>query len=865
MRDVMRVRAPLIVLCSLVATGATASEPARTVTVAPGSRYEAGWLHGFFLGAHWRDAWTTPVTVPVLDLETFDGGLRPDREGGGLETTNLHFKSGNGHTWAFRSVDKDPTRVLDPDTRASLIGDLAQDQTSSAHPFGALVVPPLLDVAGVLHATPQILVLPDDPRLGPFREHAGMMGLMEERIERGLAREHKIADTIELLKRLERRSDESVDARSYLRARLVDILVGDWDRHLAQWRWARFDDGPGRSWRPIPRDRDQALSRFDGVVPFVAEYYTKPLAGFGPGYAPIDKLTFAGASIDRRFLVPLDRAAWEAVADDLAARLTDAVISEAVHRLPPPTYAHGGEEIERCLRARRDALPAAARDFYRLLAGEVDVRGTEAGEDFRVDRKPGGAVEVAVYARSADEGEAARVPFFHRTFLPDETSEIRLYTMGGADRILVEGTADRSIPVHVVAPERRVAVEDGSSRSSSLDVHEPLPDDPPSPFDVERLGAEQAGELSHYEPFRDWGRDWLFFPQLSYDGSRGLVFGGYMQRTGYGFELDPRASVMNFGAAWSTGTSQPRLEYSADLRTRTALRGLVYLAYSGMDQAKYFGVGNETPRDSGLASSGFYDVTQRQFTANALLDVSVAGPLHARAGALFQHALSVDHSGIFATARPEGADGLSLLSPEVGVHLDTRGGTFTDRRGFAVDVMGRYTPSIFGNPAAFTKLRGEISGSIGGHLLTDVLLSLRVAGESNWGSYPYFESAFLGGSAYGGVLDVTGTSRGNVLRGYDLNRFAGDAAFVANAELAIALGRVRTVVPLRYGLVGLADLGRVFLEGESSSKWHTGYGGGVWLGMFASGTTFQLATAVKATVVHSEEGTAFYLASAFSF
>ncbi len=91
----------ITVSCCLVCAGATAaSEPAPVVTVAPGARYGAGRIHSFFLGEHWRDVWTTAIEVPVLDLNAFDGGLRPDRLGGGLETKNLHFKSANGRTWA---------------------------------------------------------------------------------------------------------------------------------------------------------------------------------------------------------------------------------------------------------------------------------------------------------------------------------------------------------------------------------------------------------------------------------------------------------------------------------------------------------------------------------------------------------------------------------------------------------------------------------------------------------------------------------------------------------------------------------------------------------------------------------------------
>ena len=206
---------------------------------------------------------------------------------------------------------------------------------------------------------------------------------------------------------------------------------------------------------------------------------------------------------------------------------------------------------------------------------------------------------------------------------------------------------------------------------------------------------------------------------------------------------------------------------------------------------------------------------------------------------------------------------MTLASAEVGLALDTRTGIFVSRRGLSLQVTGRHTPKIFSNPAAFSKLRGEVSAAMGGHVLTDMLLDLRVAGERNWGNYPFFESAFIGGAAQRSPLDLTGASTGSLLRGYDLNRFAGDASLVGNAELQVALGKLNAVLPFRYGLVGLADAGRVFVAGESSSQWHTGYGGGVWLGVFASGIDFQLASSIKATVVHSDEGTSFYLFSGF--
>ena len=44
-----------------------------SVVVVPGEIYKAGSFHRFLLGDNYRDLWTTPVKVPVLDLGGFHG------------------------------------------------------------------------------------------------------------------------------------------------------------------------------------------------------------------------------------------------------------------------------------------------------------------------------------------------------------------------------------------------------------------------------------------------------------------------------------------------------------------------------------------------------------------------------------------------------------------------------------------------------------------------------------------------------------------------------------------------------------------------------------------------------------------------
>ena len=48
--------------------------------------YEASDFVRFFAGDHWRDLWITPIKVPILNLQTYAGGLIPIKKGGGQQT-----------------------------------------------------------------------------------------------------------------------------------------------------------------------------------------------------------------------------------------------------------------------------------------------------------------------------------------------------------------------------------------------------------------------------------------------------------------------------------------------------------------------------------------------------------------------------------------------------------------------------------------------------------------------------------------------------------------------------------------------------------------------------------------------------------
>ena len=209
--------------------------------------------------------------LDVLDLQGVAGGLTPVRRVGGQQTLGLALKSADGRSWTFRAADKDPSSILPPDLQGTIAQDIVRDQIAGGMPAGPVVADTLMDAAGVLHPDVRMVVMPDDPALGEFqKDFAGVPGTFEEYPTVPGDGRPGFAGAVEILghekfhERLRQGPEVRADARAFLNARLLDVFMGDWDRHRRQWRWARLPDRPAL--QPLPEDRDQAFARFEGLL-----------------------------------------------------------------------------------------------------------------------------------------------------------------------------------------------------------------------------------------------------------------------------------------------------------------------------------------------------------------------------------------------------------------------------------------------------------------------------------------------------------------------------------------------------------------------------------------------------------------------
>jgi len=427
--------------------GVRVAADSATVRVAAGPQYARGAVWQFFWGAHYRDLWALPVTAPVLRLATFaPGGLNPVQAGGSYQSHTLRLRAADGHQYVLRSVDKDASAALPVGWKRWLLGGLMRDQTSVGLPYGAYVAAALAEDVGVYHANPRLVYLPDDPRLGKFRaDYANALYLLEERPESDQRRvasfghSPEVVNTARMLTDLRQRPSAQVAARAYLRARLFDIWLGDWSRREDQWRWASFRQAGRVSYRPIPRDRDQAFFLFDdGVLTRVVSWFLPKFRSFHARIRPgtVEGLTTTARALDRTLLAPLSADDFRQEADSLQKRLPDAAIAAALKAGPLETQAVLIARLGPPLRTRRAQLPAVAERYYEILAKEAWVVGTDQAERFIISGAGAGRLRVQLLARRPHQPDSL---VSERTYNRHDTLRLDLYGLGGDDIFEVRG------------------------------------------------------------------------------------------------------------------------------------------------------------------------------------------------------------------------------------------------------------------------------------------------------------------------------------------------------------------------------------------------------------------------------------------
>ena len=821
----------------------TFAQDSITVKIHP-SYGRANGVHHWLLGENYRKEWSMEVRLPVVHVSIWHGGLRPDKLGGGMETRSLRMTDAEGREWVIRSVEKVPDLALPERFRQTFAKDLVDDATSAMNPFAALLVPPVADAVGVPHNDPIICFIAPDGALGEYQKtFAGTVALLEAR-----APYKKSDNTPEVVEKLVADNNNTYDAVGFLKARMIDLLFADWDRHEDQWRWHSMPYGKGQKFVAIPRDRDQVISVTQGVLPgLVKDIYTMPrVPGFTPTIRKPRHYFFKSAFLNWHPASQLSHEEWTAAVQGFVTAVNDSVLERSLAQLPPPVYRLRHDTLLHMLRSRREELPAAMEDYYRFIGEIVDIRLSDKAEKVVLTGE-GEGVKVVVRRGEDDSTLVSKV------YPVAITRELRIYTMDGTDSVWIDHPAAR-IKVRLITAggTKVISTGAGAGTVSTGSGGKPVSvygrtDNLTFPQGAAGLRLHLSNDSANtaFSPVNMYN---LTFPLINagLNSDDGFLLGaGFRWVRQKGFRQDPYSAMYELTLTHSFSSDAFKMFYrsewiravgSADITLQTEIN-------APNNTINYFGLGNGTvyPKSAGVkfyrARFSTYDLNPAlRWRGKKYWSVS-AGPAleyytydrDDNAGRL------ISQPGIVGTYDSLSLDKRKLhLGGALNFTFDSRKNKLLPTQGFLLSLTLKTYKGMGDSTRDFGRLEPVAGIDQSLNAAGTIVVSDRVGGIVSIGNPAFYQLAYLGG-------------QGNLL-GFRQYRFAGRNAFYNNFEARAKLADISSYIfPGELGLVGFFDVGRVWSDNDASDTWHDGQGGGIYY------SPAQL-TVIRLIAGHSTEG-----------
>jgi Calcineurin-like phosphoesterase len=801
-------------------------------------------IHKLFAGKNYRKEWGMPVHLKVFRIDTEMGGFTIKSLGGGKQTKSLRLEDIEKQKWVLRTVDKEPEGTVPELLKTAIHPKIMQDMVSAEHPYGALVVPGLADAAQVVHSEPRYYFVPDDPKLGIYRKvFANKICLLELYEPTSDASDTK--STAKVIDTLFHDSKNHVDQEAILRARLLDMMIGDWDRHFDQWRFLTTDTGVGKLYVPIPRDRDNAFFYSNGFFVRSLSLAALPyLQGFRKRFTSVKWFNWEERNFDRLFMNNLDDSTWKRIIAKFQADETDTVIADAVRQLPPEIYHLDEKKMAEKLKSRRDILSKAGPRYYHFLSREVNVYGSNQNEYFRVFNT-GDDLHVMVYNQKQHTDSSSLM--FDRVFKSGVTKYINLYGLNGDDIFDVDSSASSKIKLRIIGGKGKDTFDiRGNVRNVVYDYK------PDTNFmaNDRRTKNEISSDINvnrfdiagfNYNTYR------LPLLNIAFNNEDKVLAGiGYSLKT-YSFRKDPYSTYQRITSLFNLHENIYQVKYLGEFNQLLNRYDLVPSAavYNSVLN-NFFGLGNNTKKGADRPFN-FYQVRYNYFAADIMLRKrfhSLAelsfGPSyyqywnHSRdnTGKVLSQpsVVGLDSAGIYAEKAYAGAKVAIVIHNVNSDLLPTRGVSWNTEFSslFALNSNSHQITKLTTDMAVYSSLSDP----------TRLVSVLRFGYAHIFNEhYEYFQALDLG--------------ENNYLRGFRKNRFTGKSVMYQSTELRFKLFESKSyIVPGDVGLLAFNDVGRVWVKDVTSHKWHDAYGGG----FFYSPYNFAI---VSATVAFSNEDNLF--------
>ena len=805
----------------------------------------------FLWGDRYRNYYSTKVEAPTVNLDTLFGGLTPIRRGGGNQSKSLRMKDPMGREYVIRALKKKPSQYLqatifknqyiEGQFDNTLTEELLYDGFTGSHPYAPFAIGELSDAVGVYHTNPVLYYIPKQDAFGIYNgEYGDELYMIEERAsddhgdKASFGFSNKLISTDDLLSKLNKDEDFILDEASYIRARLFDMLIGDWDRHDDQWRWIAFKENGKTVYRPLPRDRDMAFSIMsDGfllstVVALVPD--ARLLRSYDVDLKDVKGVNFEPYPLDMALIRSSGKAVWDAQVKQIQNGLTDEVIEKAFLSFPKEVHDESVVELKRKLKGRRTNLQAISNRYFDLINRFAVVRGTHKDDYFTVEFL--GEEKVTVTTHRIKKGEMADI-LHQRTYNSSETKEIWIYGLDDDDIFEVKGK-NTKIKVRIIGGQNndtyrvpdggRIFVYDHKRKKNDV-----------SKAKKARIRLRDDYESNVYDFKKLKNNINQVVPSIGSNPDDGFKIGFANTYTAYGFERNPFTSQHTLSAAYYFATKGYDFAYMGEFANVFGKANLGFdVQFNSPNFAvNFFGFGNSTPNPEVEENDGL-DV-DLDYNRVKIRTFSIAPSLIWRGelGSIFKIAAFYESNEVDNTA----GRFISLPNVVPNTVFDQQDFYGTELKYYFENFDNKAFPTLGMQIGLVTGYKHNIDTSKGyGYVIPEIgfdyklipsgqlVLATKIRGEINLGDdFEFYQGATLGAN--------TG------LRGYRNERFTGKSAFVQSTDIRWNFGNLKTgFLPIHIGIYGGVDFGKVWVSEVStvdpsfnSDSWNTSIGGGIFI------------------------------------
>jgi len=794
-------------------------------------------FHRFLFGQHYRKYYSLPIEAKIATVDTLKGGLKPIREGGGHQSVSLRMSDPKGREYVMRAMKKSATVFLQSvafkdqyivnDFEKTYAEDFLLDFYTTSHPYGPFVIGNMADHLGISHTNPVLYYIPKQNGLKEFNSEFGdELYMVEERPAdnhldgKNFGNPGNIISTEDMMANLHKDEKYSVDEKEYIKARLFDMLIGDWDRHSDQWRWGEYKKGDKVIYKPIPRDRDQAFSKYDGTLLSILMNIPalRHMRTFKNKIDNVKWLSREPYPMDLAFLKTADEKDWIEQAKYIQENLSDAEIDNAFKSMPKEVQDGTVDDIRRKLKNRKKDLQKYASEYSDVLSKTVMIAGTDKKDKFVINHNARKSVKIQVYRIKKDGDELV----YTKTVTDAKTKNLWIYGLDDSDVFEVTGEQKSKIKIRLIGGQnndtyniengKKVIVYDFKSKENTYNLDSKTKTQLTDDYDVNLYNYEKP----KYNVVSG-------LPNIGFNPDDGVKVGINLNYTVNNFKQNPYTQRHVVNAFYYFATGGLEFNYVAHF---PGLLGKwvidVESLYTTPNFAmNYFGYGNETTYDNDEVGLDYNRVRIRKFNVSgAIRHVGRYGsefsvqPIFQRLTVEETENRFIDIPNIVNPNVFESQNYGGLKAKYVFRNADFAA---KPTLGVAFMVAATWLTNLDDSKQNFPTLESLLGFTHkidhNGKLVLATYLKGKAVLNNN---YNFYHGATLGGDTD--------------LRGYRNERFLGSSYFSQSSDLRFTIGKIqKTIAPLTYGILGGFDYGRIWLDGEDSKKWHQDYGGGLWI------------------------------------